>query len=136
MYCSISCSRACRSPCSWYRRRRALSFSATAGHLLRQPHPLAVDVHVLHGRVEDAPDPEALSGLTLDLVEQPRGQRPDEGLELAVEECHPDGDVTRGRIGLVEDRVERDLQVLEVLHRQVEPNSEAAEHEVRHAMEL
>src|SRR5690348_17052469 len=114
MYCSISCSRAWRSPCSWYRRRRTLSFSAMPRDLLRQADPLAVDVHVLDSRVEHAPDPEPVVGLALDLVEQRRRQRADDRLQLAVVDRHPHGDVSRGRVGPIEDRVERDLEVREI----------------------
>src|SRR3954453_9584316 len=136
MYCSISCSRACRSPCSWYRRRRILSFSATARHLLRQAHPGPVDVNVVHRRLEHPAQPDAAVLVVLDLVEDIRREWTDDGLELTLARRHPDRDVTGTRISTAEDRIERELEVLEVLDRQVQPDREAAEHEVGDPMKL
>src|SRR5690349_24700522 len=104
--------------------------------LLREPHILAVDVDLLDRRLQDAPHPQRAVRLARDLVEKPCGQRPDDGVERAIPERHADRDVARERVGAVEDRVERDLEVLEVLDRQVEPYSETTENEVRDPMEL
>src|SRR5205823_9304119 len=74
MYCSISCSRAARSPCSWYRRSSSLSLSPTGRHtsdrdLLREAHPIVVDVHVVDGRVEYAAQGQHVVLLAFDLLE-------------------------------------------------------------------
>src|SRR5581483_10022480 len=53
-----------------------------------------------------------------------------------VVEAHADGDLAGVRIRAVEDRVERDLKILEALDRQVEPHGEADENEVGHAVEV
>src|SRR3954452_17334055 len=134
MYCSISCSRACRSPCSWYRRRRTLSFSAMTVHLLQQPHAVALDLHVVHDRPPDAAQAQLVVVLApfelCDDVDWPDGR-----LERAVAERHRDGHLTVSPCA-VEDRRERELEVLERLDRQPEAHGEAAEDEVSDAVEL
>src|SRR6478672_121137 len=98
MYCSISCSRAARSPCSWYRRRRSLSLSAIAAPAahrdpLRQADRVAVDVNVVDGGLEHAPQAQLVVGLSFDLVQHARVERPDPRDERAVAHGHAHGDV-------------------------------------------
>jgi hypothetical protein len=96
-----------------------------------------VDVNVVDRRFEHAAQAElAVVTLVLDFVEDVGGVRSYDRLELAVARRHPHGDVARVRIGPAEDGVEGELEVLEVLDRQVEADRESAEHEVRDAVEL
>src|SRR5437016_1471042 len=92
MYCSISCSRAARSPCSWYLRSSSLSLSPTGAtsnrDLLREADPVAVDMHVVDRRLEHASQRQRLILFALDLVEHAARERPDPGLELAVAHRH------------------------------------------------
>src|SRR6478672_1705100 len=141
MYCSISCSRAARSPSSWYRRSRSLSLSATgarASHsdLLREPDRVAVHVHVVDSRFEHTPQAQLVVLLTLDLVEEIERQRTDARLECAVAECHTNGDVSVLELTATEDRVECNLEVLEILDRQVHPDRKSAENEMGNAVEV
>src|SRR3954447_25433222 len=136
MYCSINCSRAARSPSSWYRRSRILSLSAMSRDLLGQVNELAVDVNVVDRRLEHTAQAQGAVLLLLDLVEQRRGERTDARLERPLSQCHLHRDVPGLGVGTVEDRVERDLEVLEVLDRQVEAHREPAEHEMRDTMEV
>src|SRR4051812_34502376 len=127
MYCSISCSRARRGPGSWYRRRRIFSFSSPCSDLLRPPPPVSPPPDVVDGRVEDAAQAERVAfRLVLDLVEDAGGERADERLERAVVQAHANGDVAVLGLRSVEDRVEGQLQVLQVLDRQVEADGEPA----------
>src|SRR2546425_11919577 len=93
-------------------------------------------MNVVDRRLEDAAQPKPVSSFTLDLVEDLPSQRPDNRLELAVARCHPYGDVSRVGIGAHEDGVERKLEILEVLDRQVQANREPAENKVRDTVEL
>src|SRR5205823_14690987 len=111
---------AARSPCSWYRRSSSLSLSppgALGSHrdFLREADPVPVHVHVVDGRLEHAAKAERLAALALDLVEQPGRERADARLERTVAHRHPNGDLTHVGVEAVEDRIERDLEVLENL---------------------
>src|SRR5215510_7685330 len=115
MYCSISCSRAWRSPSSWYRRRRTLSLSATRRDLLREAHPLAVDLDAVDDRVEHAAQAELLAVVARELVAEV--DRTDLPVHLAVVHRHRDRDLLAVVLRAFEDRLDGDLQVLEVLER-------------------
>src|SRR5665213_527395 len=140
MYCSISCSRAARSPSSWYLRRRSLSLSATSvptsrGHLLREADRIAVHVHVVNRRLEHTAQTQHVVLLQLDLVEHVRRQRADARLQRTVADRHANCDVPGLELTAAENGVEGDLQVLEVLDREVHADCESAEHEMRDAMD-
>src|SRR2546421_8270772 len=140
MYCSISCSRAARSPCSWYRRSSSLSLSPTGRHtsdrdLLREAHPIVVDVHVVEGRVEYAAQGQHVVLLAFDLLEHGAPERAHVRHELAVVHGHPDRDLAVVKHEAVEDRVERDLEVREILDREAEAGREPAEDEESDAVE-
>src|SRR5215210_6385217 len=88
MYCSISCSRAARSPCSWYRRSSTLSFfSGTSGCALDRfreldPAPVAAlgDVDAVDRRLEHTLERDALAGLVGETVDRRHvvlAERPD-----------------------------------------------------------
>src|SRR5437899_7942350 len=99
MYCSISCSRAARSPSSWYRRRRSLSLSATGAHtsrshLLREADRVAVNVNIIDRGLEHPTQAQLVVVLALDLIEQSSRQWTDARLERSVTQCHPNRDVT------------------------------------------
>src|SRR6516225_1751563 len=127
MYCSISCSRACRSPSSWYRRSKTLSFSAIDGrHLLRQQHPVPVDVHLVDRRLEHAAQAQPAGGAAAyELVQRAPWQRPHPRRKRAVAGAHRHRQLTASVVA-VEERVERDLQVLEAFDGEVETDREAA----------
>src|SRR5438128_1070594 len=121
MYCSISCSRAWRSPCSWYRRRRILSLSGTRPPL-DQPDAPTVDLHLVHCRLEHPLHAELRAGVPLECVEHALVERADDGLERVVVDRQADDElaVVRTRAA-VEQGAEGDLQVFEVLEGQIEP---------------
>src|SRR5437879_5463596 len=131
MYCSISCSRACRSPSSWYRRRRILSLSGTHPPL-HQPDAVAVDVHLVDGRLEHTPHAELGACVALERLEQARAERADHCLESVVVDGHADRHLVlvAPPCAVVEQGAERDLQILEVLERQIEPRRQAGKHEM------
>ncbi len=78
MYCSISCSRAWRSPSSWYRRSRTLSFSATdaSTFFVSRTH-VTVDDDVVDRRLEHAAQAELASSISLEPFEHAGRQRAD-----------------------------------------------------------
>src|SRR5205807_3709068 len=100
--------------------RRSLSLSAMGGppshsHLLRQADRVAVYVDVVDGGLEHAAQAELVVLRALDLFEDGGRQRTDPRLERAVAQGHANRDVPRRELAATEDRVERDLQILEVL---------------------
>src|SRR5919206_3916271 len=108
MYCSISCSRAWRSPCSWYRRRRTLSFSATLIHPLHEPDAVAVDPNVVdHGPQDPAQAELLVVAVAGELLGRLDGA--DTGLERAVDERHRNGHLALS-FRAVEDRRQRELE--------------------------
>src|SRR5919197_3543102 len=138
MYCSISCSRAWRSPSSWYRRRRTLSLSGTRPPL-GQPDAVPGDAYVVDGGLEHASHAELVSGVAPQGLEQPPVERPDNRLERVVVHRQPDGQLgVAGRrpCSRVEQRAKGDLEILEMLEGQVESRRESREHEMRDAFEL
>src|SRR5579885_861564 len=129
----MSRSRACRSPSSWYLRRRARSLSSTARHPLRQADVVAVEGDVVGDRPEDAAQAERGAVVPSELLAEV--ERPHARLERAVDDGHRYGHLA-GRAGGLEDGGERELQVLQGLNRQLVPERESAEDEVRDAMEV
>src|SRR5690348_8511518 len=113
MYCSISCSRAWRSPSSWYLRRRTLSLSGTRSPL-GQPDGVAVDLYVVDSGIEHAPHTELGARVAFECVEQPPVERPDHRLERVVVHGQSNDQlvvVARRACGGIEQGVERELDV-------------------------
>src|SRR5829696_128483 len=140
MYCSMSCSRAWRSPCSWYRRSSALSFSrpGTLGlHPLHRLHELDL-VALEPVRVRHRPEHtrEAELGVLRELACEPLSvDRTDARDERVALDPDRDGHGAVA-LALLEEACERELQILEMLEREVEPDGEAAHDEVGDAEEV
>src|SRR3954469_889860 len=138
MYCSISCSRAFRSPRSWEGGRGVLSFSAMrdlrAVDVLRERHAAWLDLDV----VDDGPEhpPEAQLGALVGAVQLRREvDRIDARVKPPVLDAERDRHVVVARRA-VEDGGEGELDVLERLDRQLVPEREPPEDEVRDELVL
>src|SRR5215203_5670132 len=132
MYWLMSCSRAARSPFSWYRRRSSRSprsGNRAPGDALRQLDPVRLaallDRDIVDDRLEDAPEPLHDMG----------AERPDRCVDGTVCKPQRDRDVGHG-VTALQQFVDGCLDVVEHVVGEVESSREAAEHEVRHPTKI
>src|SRR3954453_5248844 len=105
-------------------------------HVLAELEPaLVVERVPVDDRVEDPAQRNALAGFAFELgSDRVDRQRPDARGNRALVDLQLDGDLAIPR-GPLEDRVERGLEVVDVLEGEVEPRGDPAEHDVRDPVE-
>src|SRR3954454_18560383 len=107
-------------------------------HVLPQLDPVAgvalADRHAVDARPEPAAQAEARIG-GVQLVDDAAAERPDGRRDLAVADANLQRDVV-DRLAAFEKLVQRRIDVLEDVVRQIEACAEAAEHEVRDSEEV
>src|SRR5215211_4972102 len=142
MYWLMSCSRAARSPFSWYRRRSSRSprsGNRAPGDALRQLDPVRLaallDRDIVDDRLEDAPEPELVLAVAPQLPPDMGAERPDRCVDGTVCKPQRDRDVGHG-VTALQQFVDGCLDVVEHVVGEVESSREAAEHEVRHPTKI
>src|SRR5215211_1665356 len=138
MYWLISCSRAARSPLSWYRRRSSRSPRSgivTHRNVLRQLDPLcAVPLrhsHVVDDGFEDPAQPEPGLVRAAEVVGEAAAERPDARVNGTAVETQRQRHVCAG-VAPLEERIDGRLDVVQHVVRQIETRRETAEDEVRY----